>query len=94
MSDGDLAPGGREILVQLLDATPLPTPGCDIEPLLAALDGILAARAAILALIVPPLVVADADLPLVAELERAAALGTLGRLGCGAGGLRAYAPTI
>jgi hypothetical protein len=93
----------REILVRLLDATPLPTPGCDVEPLLENLDGILAARAAILALIVPPLRVADADRPLLEELERREAAWQqalcdaqhrIGTQRCGAGQLRAYAQTL
>lgn len=103
MTDGEPTRGDREILARLIDATPLPTPGCDIEPLLATLDGILAARAAILALIVPPLAVADADRPLLAELERREALWQdalrdaqhrVGHQRCGASQLRAYAPTI
>ena len=94
---------GREILAQLLDATPLPTPGREIEPLLATFDGILAARDAILTTIIPPLVVADADRPLLAELERREALWQdalrdarlqVGQQRCGASRLRAYAPTI
>ena len=93
----------REILARLLDATPLPTPGCDVEPLLETLDRILAARAEILALIVPPLRVADADRPLLEELARREALwqqalcdaqSRVGTQRCGAGQLRAYAPTI
>ena len=103
MSDGAPTASGREILVRLLDATPLPTLGGEIEPMLATLDGILAARAEILALIVPPLVVADADRALLAELERREALWQdalhaaqhqIGHQRCGASQLRAYAPTI
>ena len=93
----------REILARLLDATPLPTPGCDVEPMLEMLDGILAARAEILAQIVPPLRIADADRPLLDELERREALWQqalcdaqhrTGTQRCGASQLRAYAPTI
>jgi hypothetical protein len=103
MTTGDATRSHREILARLLDATPLPTPGCDVEPLLETLDGILAARAAILALIVPPLRVADGDRALLEELERREALWQqalcdaqhrVGTQRCGAGQLRAYAPTI
>jgi hypothetical protein len=103
MTGDDATPSDREILVRLLDATPLPTPGCDVEPLLETLDGILAARDEILAQIVPPLRVADADRPLLEELERREALWQealcdaqhrVGTQRCGAGRLRAYAPTI
>jgi hypothetical protein len=94
---------GREILVQLLDATPLPTPGSGVEQLLATLEDILTERAAVLALIVPPLRVGDADLPLLVEIEQrqaawqdalAAAQHAIGEQRCGAGQLRAYARRI
>ncbi len=94
---------GREILVRLLDATPLPTPGSDIELLLATFDDILSERDAVIALIVPPLRIADADLPLLVELERhqaawqealAAAQHAIGDQRCGPTQLRAYARRI
>ena len=103
MTDADRPPSCREILARMLDATPLPTPGCDIEPLLATLEGILTARDAILALIAPPIDVPDADRPLLEELERRDAEWQdalrdaqlrVGQQRCGAGRLRAYAPTI
>jgi hypothetical protein len=103
MTAGAATPSDREILARLLDATPLPTPGCDVEPLLAMLDAILAARDEILAQIVPPLHVTDADRALLDELSRREALWQqalcdaqhrIGTQRCGASPLRAYAPTI
>ena len=96
-------PGGHEILRRLLDATPLPTPGSEVEPLLDAFERILSERDAILALIVPPLRVAEADRVLLRELEErqtawdealAAARAEIGGQRCGAGRLRAYADAL
>jgi hypothetical protein len=93
----------REFLVRLLDRTPLPTPGADADQLLAAFEGIATERAAVTAEIAPPLALADADRPLLVELERrqqawlealAAAQRTIGTQRCGASQLRAYAPTL
>lgn len=94
---------GREILVRLLELTPEPPAGAEVDQLLAGFDAILAARADVLAAIVPPIALADADRPLRAELERreaawsdalAAAQRTIGTQRCGAAQLRAYAPTL
>jgi hypothetical protein len=94
--------GGHEILVRLLDATPLPTPGSGIEELLAAFEHVLTERETVLAEIVPPLHVSDDDLPVLVELEERQAawqhaLGdaqrATGEQRCGAAHLRAYAQT-
>jgi hypothetical protein len=98
----DPAAGGHEILVRLLDATPLPTPGSGIEELLAAFEHVLTERETVLAEIVPPLHVSDDDLPVLVELEERQAawqhaLGdaqrATGEQRCGAAHLRAYAQT-
>jgi len=90
----------REILVRLLELTPEP-PG-EVDQLLAGFDAMLAGRAEVLAAIAPPLVLAAADRPLYAELERrdaawqaalAAARQSIGTQRCGAAQLRAYAQT-
>jgi len=103
MTGGEGASDGRKILVRLLDATPLPTPGSGIEQLLATFDDILAERDAVIALIVPPLRVADADRPLLVELGQrqaawqealVAAQGAIGEQRCCPGQLRAYARRI
>ena len=92
---------GREIFVQLLERTPLPTPGAEIEQLIATFEAIMADRAALIAQIIPPIQLAQADRPLVVELERrhaiwqdalGAAQRTVGEQRCGADHLRAYAP--
>jgi hypothetical protein len=98
----EATPGTREILSRLLEATPLPTPGCDVEQLLAVFETVLTERAAVLARIVPPLRVTDDDRPLLDELEQRqaawqAALGaarlSIGDARVGTHQLRAYAPT-
>lgn len=103
MTAGDDMAPGREILVRLLDATPLPTPGSGVEQMLEAIEGIMAERSAILALIVPPLRIDELDRPLLVELEQreavwndalATAQRAIGEQRCGAAHLRAYAPTI
>lgn len=90
---------GRELVTQLLDATPAPPPGASIDQLLAAFDAVQARRAAILAEAQPPLTLSDTDRPLLVELERrqniwqdalAAALRRVGEHRCGAAQLRAY----
>jgi hypothetical protein len=95
--------GGREILARLLDLTPVPTPGADVEQLIAAFEVIMSGRGAIIALILPPISVTEADRPLVVELARrqtlwqealAAAQHTVGDQRCGADHLRAYARTV
>jgi hypothetical protein len=93
----------REILVRLLELTPEPPVGAEVDQLLAGFDAILAGRAEVLATIVPPLTLAEADRPLLAELERlhgawndalAAAQRMIATQRCGAVQLRAYAPTL
>jgi hypothetical protein len=101
VTDGEIS--GREILVRLLDRTPLPTPGADAEQLLAAFEAIAAERAAVIAEIAATAALADADQPLLVELRRrdavwlealATAQRTIGSQRCGAGQLRAYAQTF
>lgn len=93
----------HEILVRLLDATPLPTPGEDVERLLETFEAVLERRAAILALLGPSLRLTDADRPLLVELERrhalwedalAAARRAIGGQRVSTAQLRAYARTI
>jgi hypothetical protein len=98
------APGGAaqragEILQQLIDLTPEPGPDIDPEHLLVAFEVIVARRAEVLAQIVPPLRLTDADRALVGELERrqglwqqalAAALSVVGGQRHGNTQLRAY----
>lgn len=92
----------REILARLLELTPEPPVGAEIDQLLAAFDAIATARAVIIDVLVPPIALAAADRPLLLELERrealwqdtlAAARRTVGGQRCGAGQLRAYAQT-
>jgi hypothetical protein len=91
---------GRDLVTRLLDVTPPPTENAAVDDLLAAFDGILAERAAILEALVPPITLSEIDRPLLAELERrqkiwhealAAALRRVGEQRCGAQQLRAYA---
>lgn len=91
---------GREILAQLLELTPEPRPELDAERMLIAFEIIVAERARVLAQIVPPIALTDADRPLLVELERrqslwqdalAEALRTVGEQRCGTSQLRAYA---
>ena len=93
---------GRELLVRLLDLTPLPTPGVEIEQLVATFEAILADRAALIDGIVPPIGLDEADRPLLVELDRrhalwqdtlAAARQVVGEQRLGAEHLRAYAAT-
>jgi len=92
---------GHEILARLLALTPPPPQAAAAEQLLATFEAILGERAAIIATIVPPLQVSDADRAVLVELERrhaawydalAAAQRTVGEQRCGAHQLRAYAP--
>ena len=94
---------GHEILVGLVDCKPVPTPGADIAHLIATFEGIVAARAALIARIVPPLQLDEADRPLLRELERrqtvwqdtlAAARRAIGEQHRGFDQLRAYARTV
>lgn len=91
-----------ELLIRLIEATPDPAPGAEVEQLLAEFEAIIAQRAAIIAAIAPPLTLSDTDRPLLAELERrqqiwqdalALALRTVGERRCAATQLRAYAGT-
>jgi hypothetical protein len=73
---------GRELLVRLLDLTPMPAsvpapgsaPGSaedpDIDQLLAAFEDIVAQRDAVIARIAPPMTLSETDRPLLIELER------------------------
>jgi hypothetical protein len=90
----------RELLTRLLELTPEPDPEIEVDHLLASFEVIVAKRAAVIALIVPPLRLTADERPLLVELERreavwqdalAAALRTIGEQRCGAGQLRAYA---
>lgn len=97
---------GRELLIRLLDLTPMPAampaPGsteADIDQLLAAFEDIVAQRDAVIAMVVPPITLSETDRPLLIELERrqniwqdtlAAALRAVGDRRCGATRLRAY----
>jgi hypothetical protein len=90
----------REVISRLIELTPEPGLDATAESLLAAFEGIVARRAEVLARIVPPLRVAEADRPLIAELERrqqrwqdalAAALQVVGQQRHANHQLRAYA---
>jgi hypothetical protein len=94
---------GHEILVRLLELTPEPPVGAEVEQLLTLFDGVMTARAEIIATLVPPLQLGADDRPLLIELERrqvawqdalADAQRTIGGQRCGAEQLRAYARTI
>lgn len=93
---------GRELVARLLDATPTPAPAAaaDVDELVSVFEAIAARRAAIIALIVPPITLSEMDRPLLVELERrqrawqdalARALRMVGGRRCGAAQLRAYA---
>jgi hypothetical protein len=91
---------GSEIVAQLLALTPEPAADADAEHLLVEFEAIIAARAQVLAQIVPPLVLADGDRGVLAELERrqalwqdilGEALRLVGRQRHGTSQLRAYA---
>jgi len=90
-----------ELLARLLALTPEPPVQCEVEPLLAHFEAVVAQRAELIALIVPPLRLTDADRELLVELERrdaawqdilAAAMRKIGEQRCAVGQLRAYAP--
>lgn len=104
MTEGDGGdPGivtGREILARLIELTPEPQADLDAERMLTVFDAIVAERARVLATLVPPIALTDADRPLLVELERrsalwqdalAAALRTVGEQRCATSQLRAYA---
>ena len=93
-------PTCHDILRQLLELTPEPPPGDDAEHLLAGFEAIVERRAEVLAQIVPPLRLTDAERPLLGELERrqrlwqdalADALRVVGEQRCATSHLRAYA---
>jgi hypothetical protein len=91
---------GHELVDQLLDATPAPTPGMAVDELLAVFDAVVTRRAEILAAVAAPIPLSDPDRPRLAELTRrqdawqdalAAALRQVGEQRRGASQLRAYA---
>jgi hypothetical protein len=91
---------GRDLLTRLLELTPMPAAGTDIAQLVAAVEDILAQRAAVIAMVVPSITLSEIDRPLLIELEHrqniwqdalAAALRTVGDQRCGTSQLRAYA---
>ena len=90
---------GQEILARLLALTPDPPPAADAEALLAAFEQILAARAVIVATLVPPIALDRDARALLLELERrqvawhdalAAAQRAIGEQRLGADRMRAY----
>jgi hypothetical protein len=90
----------RDLVARLLDATPVIPVDADVDQLLTSFEEIIARRAAIIALISPPITLSEIDRPLLIELERrqnlwhealATALRTVGERRCGATRLRAYA---
>lgn len=90
----------RAVLQQLLDVTPPPPDGLEIDDLLAAFESIIARRAQLIEQLAPPLALAAEDRPLVAELEQrdaawqtalTTALELVGKQRHGADQLRAYA---
>ena len=93
----------REILLRLLELTPEPPADAEVEHAIAAFEAILDAREEMLAQIAPPLSLADADRPLLVELERrqvawqdrlAEARRRIGAARVGTEQLRAYARTL
>lgn len=94
---------GHEILARLLELTPPPPQHAEVTQLLAAFEVIVTERAAIIATIVSPLELTDADRRLLVELEHrqtawqnvlTAAQRTVGDQRCGTHQLRAYAPPV
>jgi len=65
----ELLPSAGEILARLLAATPTPPADAAIEQLLATFEAVVTQRAAIIAAIVPPLPLTDADRLVMRELE-------------------------
>jgi hypothetical protein len=101
------APAGprtaHDLVARLVELTPLPPDGAEVEHLLAVFEAVVANRDAILALIVPPLRLADADRSLLAELEHrhaawqdalASAQRSVAAQRSGAEHLRAYAERL
>ena len=95
-------PTCHEILRQLLELTPEPHPDAAAEQLLTGFEAIVDRRAEVLAHIVPPLRLTDAERPLLRELERrqllwqdalAGALRMIGEQRHATLQLRAYAPS-
>jgi hypothetical protein len=93
----------HQLLTQLIDATPPPPAGLEVDDLLAAFEAIIARRAAILDQLAPPLALGEADRALVAEIERrdaawqaalTAALELVGGQRHGSDQLRAYGPRL
>ena len=99
----DMTQAGHEILARLLELTPPPPHDAAVDQLLAMFEAIVAQRAAVIATIVPPIDVTDADRTLLIELEHrqsawqdalTAAQRTVGAQRCGANQLRAYARPV
>jgi hypothetical protein len=93
----------HELLTQLIALTSLPPADHEIDALLAASEALIAQRAELFEHLTAPIVVSDADRPLVAELERrdaawqaalTAAMRLLGEQRHGTEQLRAYAPSV
>ena len=90
----------HDVLTGLLELTPLPPAGAEIDPLLAAFEAIIAQRAQLLDRLAPPIVLGDAERVLVLDLERrdsvwqaalTAAMRTVSQQRHGNEQLRAYA---
>ena len=94
-----MSDAGRALLDRLLALTPEPPAGADPDALEQACAAMIAARAEVTAAVVPPLVIGDAERPLLVELARrdaaweaalAAAQRAVGEQRQGAAQLRAY----
>jgi hypothetical protein len=92
-----------ELLHRLIEATPAPPSGLEIDELLAAFEAIIARRAELIERLAPPLQLTEIDRPLVVEHERrdaawksalTTALEVVGHQRHGSDQLRAYAPGI
>lgn len=92
-----------ELLHQLIAATPARPPEADIDALLAAFEAVVAERAQIFEQLEVPLQLADADRPLMHEIERrdaiwqdalTAALRQVGEQRHANGQVRAYAVSL
>jgi hypothetical protein len=89
-----------DILARLLELTPLPPPGANVDQLVRTIEAIMTARAAVLLATLPPLLLTAAEQPMLVELTRrdaawqgtlAAALHHVGEQRSATGQLRAYA---
>jgi hypothetical protein len=99
----EMPPSGHEILARLLELTPPPPQHAEVAQLLATFEAIVTERAALIATIVPPVQLTDADRRLLVELEHrhtawqdvlTAAQRTVGDQRCGTHQLRAYARPV